>query len=104
MSELASQIDRYLRELESAGVSVHTVRAYATDLARFLEYLSPPGTEPPEPRAIDLLTLREWLAALYAYRLTAVTIRRKLAAVRGLFHCANSPPSQIRMVSGSFST
>ena len=29
--------------------------------------------------------LREWLAWLYGQRLTAVTIRRKLAAVRGLF-------------------
>jgi integrase/recombinase XerC len=85
MSELALQIDRYLRELESAGVSVHTVRAYAADLARFLEYLSPPETEPPEPQAIDVLTLREWLAALYEEKLAAVTIRRKLAAVRSLF-------------------
>ncbi|MGD0498998.1 MAG: tyrosine recombinase XerC [Bryobacteraceae bacterium] len=85
MSELASEIDRYLRELESAGVSEHTVRAYAADLSRFLEYLSPPEAEPPEPRAIDVLTLRGWLAALYEEKLAAVTIRRKLAAVRSLF-------------------
>ncbi|MBZ5724996.1 MAG: tyrosine-type recombinase/integrase [Acidobacteriia bacterium] len=85
MSELGGQIARYLQELARNGASPHTVDAYAADLRQFLEYLSPPETEPPEPRAIDLLTLREWLAALYAYRLTAVTIRRKLAAVRGLF-------------------
>jgi len=29
--------------------------------------------------------LREWLASLYSHGLTAVTIRRKLAAIRGLF-------------------
>ena len=29
--------------------------------------------------------LREWLAWLYGQQLAAVTIRRKLAAVRGLF-------------------
>jgi integrase/recombinase XerC len=40
---------------------------------------------PPEPEALDLLLLREWLAGLYRDNLTAVTIRRKLAAVRGLF-------------------
>ena len=44
-----------------------------------------PDLAPPEPAAIDLLTLREWLAWLYGQKLDAVTIRRKLAAVRGLF-------------------
>ncbi len=41
--------------------------------------------EPPEPRAIDLLLLREWMVSLYNQSLSAVSIRRKLAAVRGLF-------------------
>ena len=68
-----------------SGASQNTVDAYAADLAQFLEYLSPPEAEPPEPRGIDLLVLREWMAWLYGQRLTAVTIRRKLAAVRGLF-------------------
>jgi site-specific recombinase XerD len=39
MSELAERIDGYVRELELRGVSGHTVRAYAADLAKFLEYL-----------------------------------------------------------------
>ena len=85
MSELALQIDRYLQELIRGGHSAHTVDAYSADLREFLHYLSPPETEPPAPAAIDLLTLREWLAALYSHDLSAVTIRRKLAAVRGLF-------------------
>jgi integrase/recombinase XerC len=85
MSELAAQIERYLAELARTGVSAHTLRAYTADLAQFVEYLSPPDLEPPEPRAIDVLILREWLASLYRDELTAVTIRRKLAAVRGLF-------------------
>jgi integrase/recombinase XerC len=85
MSELAMQMERYVKELELRGVSEHTVRAYAADLAQFLAFLSPPETEPPEPQAIDVLILREWLVGLYAQDLATVTIRRKLAAVRGLF-------------------
>ena len=85
ISELGAQIDRYLSELTRRGNSVHTVNAYGADLREFLHYLSPPETEPPAPSAIDLLILREWLASLYSQGLTAVTIRRKLAAVRGLF-------------------
>jgi site-specific recombinase XerD len=85
VSELAAQIKRYVEELERRGVSPHTSRAYAADLAEFLEYLSPPETEPPEPAAIDTLILREWLMELYAQSLATVTIRRKLAAIRGLF-------------------
>ena len=85
MSELARQIERYLEELARGGASPHTVAAYAADLRQFLEFLSPPETAPPEPPAVDLLMLREWLAALYRMKLEAVSIRRKLAAVRGLF-------------------
>ena len=85
MSELETQIDRYLAELVRGGHSAHTVDAYGADLRGFLEYLSPPGAEPPAPAAIDLLVLREWLASLYGHELTSVTVRRKLAAVRGLF-------------------
>lgn len=68
-----------------SGNSNHSVVAYESDLREFLEFLSPPETEPPEPGAIDLLIVREWLAGLYRNGLSAVTIRRKLAALRGLF-------------------
>jgi integrase/recombinase XerC len=83
--ELAAQIERYLAELARTNASPHSIRAYAADLQQFLDFLTPPELEPPEPRAIDVLILREWLAVLYRDRLSAVTIRRKLAAVRGLF-------------------
>ena len=84
-SELAAQIERYLQELARAGSSSHTITAYSADLHELIGYLSPPDTEPPTPQAIDVLLLREWLLWLYNKQNTAVTIRRKLAAVRGLF-------------------
>ena len=82
---LAEQTKRYLDDLARGGASAHTVDAYAADLREFLESLSPSGAPPPEPAAVDLLMLREWLAGLYRRGQEAVTIRRKLAAVRGLF-------------------
>lgn len=85
MSELARQIESYLQELTRAGSSAHTLDAYAADLRQFLEYLTPPELAPPGPRVIDLLLLREWMAWLYGKGLDPVSIRRKLAAVRGLF-------------------
>jgi integrase/recombinase XerC len=86
MSELADQIDRYLEQLRRENASVHTLRNYASDLGQFLEYLTPPDSGPPVPSHIDVLTLREWLGGLYQHKLRAVTIRRKLAAVRSLFN------------------
>ncbi len=82
---LAEHTKRYLDDLARGGASAHTIDAYATDLREFLESLSPRGAPPPEPDAIDLLMLRQWLAGLYRRGQAAVTIRRKLAAVRGLF-------------------
>ena len=85
MSELAGRIDTYIRDLARAGNSPQTVAAYSADLSEFLAFLSPPGAPPPAPRDIEVLTLREWLLWLYNRPNSAVTIRRKLAAVRGLF-------------------
>ncbi len=84
-SPLARHIETFLQDLARAGNSAHTIIAYSSDLAEFLEFLSPPETEPPLPEAIEVLTLREWLLWLYNRPNSAVTIRRKLAAVRGLF-------------------
>lgn len=85
MSELARLIEDYLGERRREHVSPHTLRAYAADLRQFLEYFTPPDGEAPRALAIDTLMLREWLGALYQARLSAVSLRRKLAAVRSFF-------------------
>ena len=85
MSELAERIESYLAELRRENVSAHTLRNYAVDLKQFLAYFSPPGEAPPTPAKIELLAIREWLGDLYRRKLSALTIRRKLAALRSFF-------------------
>ncbi|HWB96858.1 MAG TPA: tyrosine-type recombinase/integrase, partial [Bryobacteraceae bacterium] len=58
---------------------------YGSDLRQFLEYFTPPGGEPPALAEFDVLKIREWMGDLYQKKLAAVSLRRKLAAVRMLF-------------------
>jgi integrase/recombinase XerC len=85
MSELEEQIGRYVEELARKQLSRHTLEAYGLDLRQFLDYFSPPGSEPPTPGQFQVLEIREWLADLYSRRLSTLSVRRKLAAVRGFF-------------------
>jgi len=85
MSELGLAIERYLSELGRQNASAHTIRNYASDLEQFLEYFSPPESQPPAPASIDARLLREWLTSLYDRKLDPISVRRKLAAVRSFF-------------------
>ncbi len=88
MPELGSQIARFLDELRRQNASEHTLRNYASDLTQFLEYFTIPDNSDAGPTVeqIDAQAIREWLGHLYQQRLTAVTMRRKLAAVRSFFN------------------
>jgi integrase/recombinase XerC len=85
MPELLGQIERFLDELRRQNASAHTVRNYASDLGQFLDYFTIPEKPKPALEDIDAVAIREWLGHLYEQRLTAVSMRRKLAAVRSLF-------------------
>ncbi len=85
MASLRDSISQYLAELERQGSSKHTVRNYGSDLDQFAAYFEPPGATAPSLEQLDLSLLREWLGSLYENGLAAVSIRRKLAAVRALF-------------------
>ncbi|MBL0715279.1 MAG: site-specific integrase, partial [Desulfosarcina sp.] len=88
-------IDRFLESLAvEKGYSVHTCRAYRTDLQEFARIVSEAGREGStpargvpahfDPSGVDTLAIRGYLAALYKKNSKA-TIARKLSAVRSFF-------------------
>ncbi len=88
-------IERFLTALAvEKGYSAHTCRAYRADLEAFarIATAAEPGAEKPaqgiperfDPRRVDNLTVRGYLATLYRKNSKA-TIARKLSAVRSYF-------------------
>jgi len=75
---------KYLGELARRGASAHTLRNYGSDLEQLAGYFEPPGETGPAMEQLDLPLLREWMAGLYDQKLSVVSIRRKLAAVRAM--------------------
>lgn len=80
---LSEAIRAFLENLRLGNASAHTVKNYASDLEQFREYFSRAGE--PAVASIEPLMIREYLGHLYHQRLAAVSMRRKLAAVRSLF-------------------
>src|SRR5262245_50320774 len=64
------------------GASPHTVRAYATDLREFTEFLRSQGATVKES---DPSLVRAYLARLHQRRLARTSIGRRLASVRSCF-------------------
>jgi len=85
MPTIRDSIAKYLAELTRRGASKHTLRNYGSDLEQFAAYFEAPGVATPLFEHLDLALLREWLGGLYDHKLTVVTVRRKLAAVRAVF-------------------
>ncbi|MBE7493022.1 MAG: tyrosine recombinase XerC [Planctomycetes bacterium] len=77
-------IDRFLHHLEvERNFSAQSLRAYATDLRQFEEFLAERGT--PGLAAVDSLALRAWLAGMTERNYERRSIARKLASARSLF-------------------
>ena len=81
MKDPATEFLRYL-DLQR-GVSRHTLRAYATDLAEFRAFLSREGFG--DLADADVRAVRAWLAWLHDRKLAKSSIARKLATVRSCF-------------------
>jgi integrase/recombinase XerD len=76
-------VDRFLTHVRSErALSPQTVRAYAADLARFLEWCERAGLD---PLALTPRTMRGYLSELDAARYSRRTIARRLSAVRTFF-------------------
>jgi integrase/recombinase XerC/integrase/recombinase XerD len=72
----------YDRDLRARGSAERTRRAYAVDLAGFVEWISPQGLGPGDVRHRDV---RRFAAGLSSAGAAPATVARKLAAIRGLY-------------------
>jgi integrase/recombinase XerD len=80
-------VDRFLNHLAvERNASPQTVRAYSTDLARYLEWAERASVDPLAP---DPPQLRRYLAELDRAGYARRTIARRLSAVRSLFAYLN---------------
>jgi integrase/recombinase XerC len=95
--------EKYLQYLSSVrNSSPHTILNYGKDLNQFLEYLSPPGAQPPPLDGITHTIIREFVAHLHDQGLEKSSIARKLAALRSFFkYCVREglvPENPARLV------
>ncbi len=76
-------VDRFLTQLEvERGVSPNTVRAYAADLGRYLEWAERSRVD---PISLSHRQMRSYLAELDQARYARRTIARRLSAIRTFF-------------------
>jgi len=76
---------RFVAHLEGERrASPHTVRAYALNTGQLIAFLDEKRGRPAEARDLDMMSLRSYLASLFAEN-EAVTIGRKLSALRAFY-------------------
>lgn len=88
---MQNYIDDFLRHLKyERNASPHTLRNYEIDLVQFYDHLAPPNKEGKRRevniRAIDNLTIRDFMATLYEQQKKKSSIHRKVAALRTFFN------------------
>ena len=85
MPTIRESIAKYLAELTRRGASSTRCATMAPIWSSSPSYFEAPGVTAPAFEQLDLALLREWLGGLYDHKLSVVTVRRKLAAVRAIF-------------------
>ncbi|HEX9092536.1 MAG TPA: tyrosine recombinase XerC [Coriobacteriia bacterium] len=96
----SEMVDRFVTHLRvERNVSPETVRAYAADLARYLEWAEREGLD---PLALAPTEMRRYLADMDRARYARRTIARRLSSVRALFAylqreglCATDPAAVV---------
>jgi integrase/recombinase XerC len=83
MKQAAEKFLHYMSSVRNS--SPHTILNYGRDLSQFLEYLSPPGAQPPALTEISHPIIREFVGHLHNQGLEKSSIARKLAALRSFF-------------------
>jgi integrase/recombinase XerC len=85
MTQLATTVvgkavAKFLGVLQERNASAHTLKAYKTDLAGFVEYVGPQ-----EWHDIDHVLVRGYLSNLYERGLSKSSVARALASIRSLY-------------------
>jgi integrase/recombinase XerC len=73
-------LTNFLRALIARNASAHTVMAYGTDLAEFVEFVGPE-----EMKEIDHQLIRAYLGQLYERGVSKATVARALSSIRSFF-------------------
>jgi integrase/recombinase XerC len=86
-SAAQDQVNRFLEHLQDArAFSAHTQRAYAVDLAGFLDFLERRGEAASFPAGLTRTTVRAYLVALAEQGYSKRSAARKLSSLRSLLN------------------
>jgi len=73
-------LEGFLRALIARNASAHTVKAYGTDLAEFVEFVGPEAL-----KEIDHPLIRAYMGQLYERGVSKATVARALSSIRSFF-------------------